>query len=50
MELLGDMGQVAACFGPFGDCINLGTRQVHGLRRLRQGMEIFLAAPNGTPR
>jgi hypothetical protein len=24
--LLGDVGQVEACFGPFGDCVNLDTR------------------------
>jgi hypothetical protein len=26
MVLLGDMGQVEACFDPFGDSVNLGTR------------------------
>jgi hypothetical protein len=33
MELLGNMGQVEAHLGPFGDCVNLGARYVHGLRR-----------------
>jgi hypothetical protein len=33
MELLGDVGQVEARFGPFGDIVNLDTRLVHGLRR-----------------
>jgi hypothetical protein len=31
MELLGDVGQVKAHFGPFGDSFNLGARYVHGL-------------------
>jgi hypothetical protein len=26
MVLQGDVGQVEACFGPFGDTVNLGTR------------------------
>jgi hypothetical protein len=30
---LGDVGQVEACFGPFGDSINVEARYVHGLRR-----------------
>ena len=33
MELLGDNGQMEACFGPFVDSVNLDTRKVHGLRR-----------------
>jgi hypothetical protein len=32
MALLGDIGQVEACFGPFEDRINLDARLVHGLR------------------
>jgi hypothetical protein len=32
-DLLGDVGQMEAYFGPFGDSVNLDTRQVHGLRR-----------------
>jgi hypothetical protein len=34
MELHDDMGQVESCFGPFGDNVHLGTRWVHGLRRM----------------
>jgi hypothetical protein len=34
MELLGDIGQVEACFGPFGDSVNLGARKVYSLRRM----------------
>jgi hypothetical protein len=34
MVLLGDMGQVEACFGPFGHSVNVDAREVHGLRRM----------------
>jgi hypothetical protein len=30
--LLGDVGQVKARFGPFGDSVKLGARLVYGLR------------------
>ena len=33
MELLGDMGHVESHFGPFGDDVRVGVRQVHGLRQ-----------------
>jgi hypothetical protein len=33
MELLGDMGHVKSCFGPFGDNVSVSARQVHGLRQ-----------------
>jgi hypothetical protein len=26
MELLGDMGHVESCFGPFGDSVSTGAR------------------------
>ena len=26
MELLGDMGHVESCFGPFGDSVSVGAR------------------------
>jgi hypothetical protein len=32
MELLGDVGQMEACFGLNGDSSNLNARWVHGLR------------------
>jgi hypothetical protein len=32
MDLLGDKAQVEACFGLFGDSVNLDVRWVHGLR------------------
>jgi hypothetical protein len=37
MVLLGDIGQVEARFGPFGDRINLDARLVHGLHRMYNG-------------
>ena len=30
MELQGDMGHVESRFGPFGDTVSVGARQVHG--------------------
>ena len=33
MELLGDRGHVESHFGPFGDGVSVGARQVHGLRQ-----------------
>jgi hypothetical protein len=50
MELLGDIGHVESCFGPFGDSVSVGARQVHGLRQRTIGSEIFLDAPDGTSR
>jgi hypothetical protein len=32
MELLGELGQIEARFGSFGDSANLHARQGHGLR------------------
>jgi hypothetical protein len=32
MELLGDAGQVKACFGLLGDVVNLSAILAHGLR------------------
>ena len=34
MELLGDMGLVESCFGPFGDSISVDARYLHGLRHM----------------
>jgi hypothetical protein len=39
MELLGDVGQVEARFGSFGDSANLDARYVHGLHRTFQRLE-----------
>jgi hypothetical protein len=49
MELLGDVGHVECCFGPFGDRVSIGAREVHGLRGTFQGSEIVLDALDGTP-
>jgi hypothetical protein len=32
MELLGDVGHVESRFGPFGDSVSVGARQLHSLR------------------
>jgi hypothetical protein len=37
MVILGDVGQVEACFDPFGESVNLSARWVHGLRRMYHG-------------
>jgi hypothetical protein len=31
MELLGDVGHVKSCFGPFGDSVSVSAIKVHGL-------------------
>jgi hypothetical protein len=31
MVLLGDVGHMEYCFGPFGDSVSVAARQVHGL-------------------
>ena len=33
MELLGDTGHVESRFGPFGDGVSVGARQVQGLHQ-----------------
>ena len=33
MQPLGDVGHVESRFGPFGDGVSVGARQVHGLRQ-----------------
>jgi hypothetical protein len=32
VELLGDVGHVEFCFGPFGTNVSVSARLVHGLR------------------
>ena len=34
MELLGDMGHVESCFGPFGDSVSVSARYMRGLRQI----------------
>jgi hypothetical protein len=36
-------------FGPVGDGVSIGAREVHGLCRTYIGSEIILDAPDGTP-
>jgi hypothetical protein len=50
MELLGDVAQVKARFGPFGDRATLDAIVVHGLHWTYCRLGIELEAPNGTPR
>ena len=38
-ELLGDMGLVESCFGPFGDSVSLGARYVHGLHQMHHRLK-----------
>jgi hypothetical protein len=33
MELLGDMGHLESCFGPFGGSVTVGAKKVHDPRR-----------------
>jgi hypothetical protein len=34
MEHLGDVGRVEYHFGPFGDCVSVSAKEVHGLRQM----------------
>jgi hypothetical protein len=49
MELLGDVAQVEARFGPFGDSATLDARLVQVCVKHTVGLEIVLEAPDGTP-
>ena len=50
MELLGDVGHVESCFGPFEDSVSVAQdrHMVYAKRTIE--LEIVLDAPNGTPR
>ena len=51
IELLGDMGHVESCFGPFGGYVSVSVLDrcmVCAKRTI--GSEIILDAPDGTPR
>jgi hypothetical protein len=50
MELLGDMGQMEACFSLFGDNVNLDMRQVPVCAKRAIGLEIILGTIDRTPR
>ena len=45
MELLGDRGHVESCFGPFGDGVSVGARQVTVCAKRTIGSEAVLDAP-----
>ena len=34
MELVGDIGHVESCFGPFGDSVSVRARYMCGLRQM----------------
>jgi hypothetical protein len=50
MKLLGDMGHVESCFGPFGDTSNLDASRCTVCAEHTMGSEIIMDAPDGTPR
>jgi hypothetical protein len=50
MELLGDLGHVESCFGPFGDSANLEQDWGTVCAERTIGSKIILDPPNGTPR
>jgi hypothetical protein len=50
MELLGDVGQVEACFGMFGDSVNLAQDRCIVWDEHTISLEIILGTPDGTPR
>jgi len=39
MELLHDVCHMESCFGPFGDSVSFGARQVHGLRLMHHRLK-----------
>ena len=45
MEHLGDTGHVESCFGPFGDGVSVGARQVTVCAKRTIGSETVLDAP-----
>jgi hypothetical protein len=34
MELVGDVGHVESRFGPFGNSVSIGTREIHNLHQM----------------
>ena len=50
MELLGDVGLVESCFGPFGDSVSVVQDRCTVCVKHTIGSEIILDAPDGTPR
>jgi hypothetical protein len=50
MVLRGDVCQVEARLGPFGDSVSLGARLVYSLRQIYQGHGNLFRHTNGTSR
>jgi hypothetical protein len=50
MELLGDMGHIESCFGPFGDELVSMQDRCTVCAKHTLGLVIVLEAPDGTPR
>jgi hypothetical protein len=50
MELLDDVGEVQARFGPLGDVLISAQDSCMICTECTTGMEIFLATPDGPPR
>jgi hypothetical protein len=50
MGLLGDVGQMEACFGPFGESLTSMQDSCTVWAESAIGLEIILGAPDGTPR
>jgi hypothetical protein len=48
MELLGDMGHVESCIGPFEDGVSVLVRRIV-CTKLTIGSKIILETPDGTP-
>jgi hypothetical protein len=49
MKLLGDIGLVESCFGPFGDIVSVDARCTYCAKRTI-GSEIIFDTPDDTPR
>jgi hypothetical protein len=50
MELLGGVGHLESCFGPFGDVVSVGQDRCIVNAKCTIGLEIILDAPDGTLR
>ena len=50
MVLLCDEAEVKARFGPFGDGVSVGARQVHNLRQTYHRLRNRFGSTDGTPR
>jgi hypothetical protein len=48
MELLGDVGEVESCFGPFGDVVMLAQDRCTVCAKRSTGMENYFGYTRGT--